>query len=121
MNVEQAEAIVSDPAGATPEDLAAARAVLGIEEPGAEIALEEPILELAIKECAVNPIPVQQTLTDTLARMEKEAPSPADKAIFNELAVIVGEAKMRFAQVAKKVENDDGHIAHAIIDYFRHL
>ena len=98
MTYEQAEAIVSDPTGFSDEDVAAAAALLGL---------------------ATQPkVP---SLTALLSKMEKAAPSHADKAIYNELAVIVGEAKMRLNQVAVKVKGDNDHIAHAVLEYFQHL
>ena len=98
MTYEQAEAIISDPTGVSEAAAAEAAALLGIAPP-----------------------PDVPSLTALLSTMERAAPSPADKAIYNELAVIVGEAKMRLTQVAAKVKSDDRHIAHAILDYFNGL
>lgn len=98
MTYEQAEAIVSDPTGFSEADTAEAAALLGLVTP-----------------------PEVPSLTALLSTMEKAAPAPADKAIYNELAVIVGEAKMRLTQVAAKVKGDNDHIAHAVLEYFQHL
>ncbi len=97
MTHEDAESIFSDPTGHSAEDVAAATAILGLTHEG--------------------DVP---SLTSFLLEMEKKASLPAEKAILNELAVIVGEAKMRLTQVASKVNNED-HIAHAILEYFQHL
>lgn len=98
MTYEQAEAIVSDSTGFSDEDVAAAAALLGL-APQREVP----------------------SLTALLSTMEKTSPSPADKAIYNALAVIVGEAKMRLTQVAAKVKSDNDHVAHAVLEYFQHL
>lgn len=105
MTHEQAEAIISDPTGVSDEDAAEAAALLGLAPPP-----EVP-----------PPPPEVPSLTALLSTMEKAAPAPADKAIYNELAVIVGEAKMRLTQVAAKVKGDNDHIAHAVLEYFQHL
>ena len=106
MTYEQAEAIVSDPTGFSDEDVAAAAALLGLAPP---------------PEVPPPPPPEVPSLTALLSTMEKAASAPADKAIYNELAVIVGEAKMRLTQVAEKVKGDNDHIAHAVLEYFQHL
>ncbi len=98
MTYEQAEAIISDPTGSRDEDVAEAAALLGL-APQREVP----------------------SLTALMLTMEKAAPSPADKAIYNELAVIVGEAKMHLTQVAAKVKGDNDHIAHSVLEYFQHL
>ena len=101
MTYEEAEAIVSDPTGHSEAAVTEASAILGLLP---EESLQAPI-----------------SLTQHLASMEKAAETPAEKALLNELAVIVGEAKMRLAQVAKKAEYNSDHIAHAVLEYFQHL
>ena len=101
MTTEEAEAIVSDPSGYTIEEVTAATAMVDLPTPPDN-----------------RPAP---SLSFLLAVMESKAESAHDKAIYNELSVIVGESKMRLAQVAKKVENDSDHVAHAILSYLTDL
>jgi hypothetical protein len=98
MSFEEAEAIVSDASGHSDADVALASSLLGL--------LQSPVAE---------------SLIEALTRLEKTSASTAEQAIYSELLVAVGEAKVKISQIARKVENDRGHIAHFIAEKFQQL
>lgn len=100
MEQEHAEAIVSDPTGHSEETIAQAQA---------------QILDGA----PVSVLP-KLSLTQTLQIMLEKS-SRGEAGVYEELLVIIGEAKVKIHNVALKVKNDTDHIAHDISIFFKDI